>query len=502
MDTKPDGLSVNGEEVRFRSLSLGGVRGKVRATLKENQLSFESKDGQALDIKIKAIQRVHHHNTTLVPGWLASVGLILIWVAWRGVVGKLQAFFGAAGIVLASSHFFTRRPTLTIDTKAKDCHTVFGSDIAMIKLCAFIQQLQNGLSISEAKEVVDGIVSDSEYPRSENSDFTEITPNLPEIFPSNSITTFIDSMEDYDNINPSMSEDFESEIVDLDLPMWEDESLATDEPQMPPGLMERSRQNLVTQRNQVIQNSWQSPESRPATNYVHRNEIGNMPSYGMIEQNYPAANMVPPINSPSPSPLPNNFLPSFYGADGAHIPGAVSHEFSVPDSPLVKEEQEQPKSLVEASRKENILDGEIIIEEEKQSDKYPNIRKLKSMPVTNRLKFRKGRTGRISPKSVISELLVNPALGSASKLTRRIRRRKNSTTESLRVQSENNRQAQIARSIQNIAKSNGGVVSDEEIDTMLSHISPELTIPSTFSEMISSDSKAREDVESLPRIDE
>ena len=124
------------------------------------------------------------------------------------------------------------------------------------------------------------------------------------------------------------------------------------------------------------------------------------------------------------------------------------------------------------------------------------------MPVTNRLKFRKGRTGRISPKSVISELLVNPALGSASKLTRRIRRRKNSTTESLRVQSENNRQAQIAQSIQNIAKSNGGVVSDEEIDTMLSHISPELTIPSTFSEMISSGSKAREDVESLPRIDE
>ena len=68
--------------------------------------------------------------------------------------------------------------------------------------------------------------------------------------------------------------------------------------------------------------------------------------------------------------------------------------------------------------------------------------------------------------------------------------------------SSTNRQAQIAQSIQNIAKSNGGVVSDEEIDTMLSHISPELTIPSTFSEMISSGSKAREDVESLPRIDE
>ena len=88
MDTKPEGLSVNGAGIKFRSLSLGGVRGKVRATLSENQVSFESKNGHALDIRLDAIQRVHHHHTTLVPGWLAVVGLIFMWVAWRGVTGK------------------------------------------------------------------------------------------------------------------------------------------------------------------------------------------------------------------------------------------------------------------------------------------------------------------------------------------------------------------------------------------------------------------------------
>jgi hypothetical protein len=72
MDTRPEGLSVIGDRVNFRSLSLEGVRGRVRATLTEKQVSFESKSGHALDIKLDAVKRVHHHHTTLVPGWLAA----------------------------------------------------------------------------------------------------------------------------------------------------------------------------------------------------------------------------------------------------------------------------------------------------------------------------------------------------------------------------------------------------------------------------------------------
>ena len=112
MDTKPERLSVIGEGVKFRSLSLEGVRGRVRATLTERQVSFESRSGHALDIKLDAIQRVHHHHTTLVPGWLAAVGCIMMWIAWRGITGKLQALTGAAGIVLAAGHYIENKLTL------------------------------------------------------------------------------------------------------------------------------------------------------------------------------------------------------------------------------------------------------------------------------------------------------------------------------------------------------------------------------------------------------
>ena len=182
MDTRPEGLSVNGAGIKFRSLSLGGVRGKVRATLSENQVSFESKNGQVLDIRLNAIKRVHHHDTNLIPGWLAVVGLILIWVAWRGVTGKLQALFGAAGMVLATSHYITKQPTLIIDTNANDCHVVYGPDLKIMRLCTLIQRLQEGMSLEQAKISVDNLVSDSDYPRYVNTEEFEEIREPVEIF--------------------------------------------------------------------------------------------------------------------------------------------------------------------------------------------------------------------------------------------------------------------------------------------------------------------------------
>ena len=129
------------------------------------------------------------------------------------------------------------------------------------------------------------------------------------------------------------------------------------------------------------------------------------------------------------------------------------------------------------------------------------MRALKSQPTTTRLVVRKGRTGRITPRSVLSEL-VTPALGKASKLSKRIWPRGRRTGESLRLQAEYNLQSQAAESIQNLAKSKGGEVSDEEVNQMLSHIPSQPVIPTTFNELVSSKSKGSEDVESIPRIDE
>jgi hypothetical protein len=127
--------------------------------------------------------------------------------------------------------------------------------------------------------------------------------------------------------------------------------------------------------------------------------------------------------------------------------------------------------------------------------------KLVAKPKTRRLKVRKSTKGTLRGRSVIAEL-VSPTLGRASRISKKLFRGRSKTTDSLRINSENNRQSQVAESIQNLAKSKGGNVSDEEVSNMLSHINPQPEIPSSFSDLVSSEKKGNEDVESIPRIDE
>ena len=500
MDTRPEGPDVNGVGIKFRSLSLGGVRGKVRATLNENQVSFESRNGHALDIRLNAIKRVHHHDTNLVPGWLAVVGLILIWVAWRGVTGKVQALLGAAGIVLSAAHYFTKQPTLIIDTNADDCHVVFGPDLSIMRLCALIQRLQNGMSLENAKQSVDSIVSDSDYPRTINSEELAAIPEPVELFPSAVINHFIDTMEMDEEILDAELESPATVISDLDIPGWEEEVI--EEAEISEGLLARSKANLFTQRNQVMQNGWQEPPQQPVYNQVHRATPNGTPSYEMLNQHGQMHSYNQPTQ-PQPTPLPNEFLPSFVGANGAHIPHSTPDMFSSPDTPLQPIEQpEDVPSLVASARREVPLEAEIIPEEiENPRERYPKMSKLVAKPKTNRLKVRKPTTASLRGRSVIAEL-VSPTLGRASRISKRIFRGRSRTTDSLRLQSESNRQSQVAESIQNLAKSNGGSVSDEELDHMLSHIAPKPDIPTSFSDLVSSERKRSEDVESIPRIDD
>ena len=468
MDTRPEGLGVNRVGIKFRSLSLGGVRGKVRATLNEHQVSFESRNGHALDIRLNAIKRVHHHDTNLVPGWLAVVGLILIWVAWRGVTGKIQALLGAAGIVLSAAHYFTKQPTLIIDTNADDCHVVFGPDLSIMRLCALIQRLQNGMTLDDAKQSVDSMVSDSDYPRSMNGDELEVTPEPVELFPSAVINHFIDTMEMDQEILEAELESPATVIDDLDIPGWEEETI--EEPQISAGLLARSKSNLFTQRNQVMQNGWQQPPHQPAYNEVHRATPTGMPSYEMLNQ-HGQTHSFNQQTQPQSTPLPTEFLPSFVGANGAHVPHSTPEMFSSPDTPLQPAtEPEETPSLVASARREVPLEAEIIPEEiESPRERYPRMSKLVAKPKTNRLRVRKPTTASLRGRSVIAEL-VSPTLGRASRISKRIFRGRFRTTDSLRLQSESNRQSQVAESIQNLAKSNGGSVSDEELDHVITYL--------------------------------
>ena len=274
------------------------------------------------------------------------------------------------------------------------------------------------MTLEKAKASVDTIVSDSDYPRSINSDELEAIPEPVEVLPSAVISHFIDSMDD--------EEVFDAEVVspaiaidDLDIPIWEDEpEIQPMEQQISEGLLARSKANLFTQRNQVMQNGWQQPANQPAYNQVHRTAPTGLPSYEMIHQH----NSQPAYSQPlpqQPTPPPTEFLPSFVGASGVHVPNAGPESFSSPDTPLQPVVEEEQPSLVASARREVPLEAEIIPEEVKSPrDLYPNMTKLVAKPKNRRIKVRKSGTRALRGRSVIAEL-ISPTIGRASKISKR-----------------------------------------------------------------------------------
>jgi hypothetical protein len=288
------------------------------------------------------------------------------------------------------------------------------------------------------------------------------------------------------------------------LPIWEDE-YEDQQQEMLPSLISRAKSNLATQRHKVMQNGWQEPPRQPPYNEVHRAEVSNAPSYGMIHPQSGMPGYYQPVAAPQPTPVPTEFLPSFVGANGAHIPGVVPEMFASPDSPLQQPIAEiEPPSLVASTRRDEVIGAEIIEDEEiSAKDRYPKMSKLSTKPPRRRITSRKNKSGRLRGSSVIAEL-VRPSLGRASNLTRKLFRRKSRTTDALRIQAENSRQSQLVDSIQNLAKSKGGDVSDEEVSEMMSHLSPNPVIPSSFGDLVSTKAKSKpgDNVASMPRLDD
>ena len=164
------------------------------------------------------------------------------------------------------------------------------------------------------------------------------------------INHFIDTMEMDEEILDAELESPATVINDLDIPGWEEEVI--EDPQISEGLLARSKANLFTQRNQVMQNGWQEPQQQPVYNQVHRATPTGMPSYGMLNQNG-QTHSFNQQTQPQPTPLPSEFLPSFVGANGAHVPHSTPDMFSSPDTPLQPaEEQEEVPSLVASARRD------------------------------------------------------------------------------------------------------------------------------------------------------
>ena len=127
---------------------------------------------------------------------------------------------------------------------------------------------------------------------------------------------------------------------------------------------------------------------------------------------------------PQLTPAPTEFLPSFVGAQGAHLP-SNPHVFNSPDSPLPNQEPEEEKqSLVASSRRDVPINAEIIPDEiEPPKERFPKLKQLRRQPVTTKLKMKKGMKRSLTGKSVLSELMAPAAKFPKKFLRRRLKNR-------------------------------------------------------------------------------
>ena len=186
--------TAESQDVKIDSLYLDGASGKVVANIDERMLSLEAKSGHGLDIKIHTINRVHHHHTRLVPGYIATLGLALVWSSIRIFASStLQIFTLLGGFGLILGWAVTRKPTLTIDTEAGDCHVVTGNDFSLLKLNTILMKLQKGFSLEEAADGLEILDSDAQYPRNSILENNDVPEEIPAVSRPESIATFLSS---------------------------------------------------------------------------------------------------------------------------------------------------------------------------------------------------------------------------------------------------------------------------------------------------------------------
>ena len=346
-------LAESGEKMVLHGLRVAGESGRARASLGESRVSIEFKNGNCIDIRYDQIVRMQHHNTTLVPGWVGFVGLCLFYASWR-VITPPNIRFGVfvLGLAMISGWVLTKRPTLTLDTKLGDCHVLHAIDSRLLKFSTMIQRMNDGLTLEEARIGVDFLNEDTEFPRQAASDAAQALPiPVRDLEPSRSLSHFLGEV----------SADCGEFEIDEDLPRWAKDNMnqlpRTVEELEPRqhGIIERGRANIGTRRGINSPLDIHSGTSLPhnmTTQFQGDAPLGipmhqqPMSSSRMIQE---ATGKRSEANELSFTPLPNDFLPSYVGPDGAHIP-STADEFNSPDIPLLDAEsiEEEPAlSLVE-----------------------------------------------------------------------------------------------------------------------------------------------------------
>ncbi len=490
------------ENVVFKSLSLDGTSGKVRAIVDERMLSIESKTGHALDIKITSINRVHHHHTKLIPFAFALVGFGLIWIGTRILTHQVFKIISLAlGVSLVSGWLLTRKPTITIDTDIGDCHAITGNDASLLRLNTILLRLQKGFSISEAQEGLEILDRDREYPRSA---ILAMESEPVEIKPSESITSFLEAelgdfmFEDSPQVfetssQPEANIQYQEPIIQEEttpsLPSWLDRPRPSAANPQANSLIQRGIENVEDRRNH------QDPHPMSLFNQIdlvsadnQTNNLSPIVEHKSIQSESSYMSKIEAGRSPLPEPLPN-----FCSKDGFHIPNQelpLTHDsipefggFSSPDSLLghVNEFGEEIESIIAIARKAenqnnlNEQDGERVNEASIQQ-KFPRLRPKNNFS-PSRLKP-KSRQVNNENGGMFRNIMVpaasrvaNSVREATSSISNRILSSRDTSeitnsAEELRNRSNENHQQEVEALFKNLAISNGGHLPDEKVREM------------------------------------
>lgn len=339
-------LAENGERVSLHGLRLVGEGGKARASLTNSRVSFEFKNGNCLEFRYDSVARMHHHNTTLVPAWIAFIGVCALYASWRIITpADLRVFSFLAGVILISGWGLTKRPTLTLDMDLGDCHVIYGNDSKLLELSMLIGRMNEGMTLEQAKIGTEMMNQDTDYPREAAQEAYRELPAPPvDLVPSASITSFLGN-------ETTSSEAFE--IDEETIPRW-----ANDIMNQPPtnehGIIARGREHISTRRGYGEHDAHQYPRPVDRSDAIFTGDAPLPPEVrvheGSSSHRMHQARGLPLDRQPlATTPLPQNHLSSFVGPEETDLPH-TTEMFTSPDIPLDlfdSEEKEERPSLAE-----------------------------------------------------------------------------------------------------------------------------------------------------------
>jgi len=480
--------SDESNDVKIDSLYLEGTSGKIVANIDERMLSLEARTGHGLDIKLHTINRIQHHHTRLIPGYIATLGLALVWSGVRiFAASSLQMITIIGGLSLIVGWAVTRKPTLTIDTEAGDCHVVTGNDFSLLKLNTILTKLQKGFTLNEAADGLEILESDTNYPRNSILETDAVPVELPTINRPESIATFLSSeiaesvIHEPENVPVMDMSLFDSQMPliqppTVSEPSWQD--MASERRERLPSingdlLIERGINNVGDRRERQEAHPMAMFDRMdfdlPSATTTNQNPvISGPPSSGLSRQmNSGHANEAGPAEMPS-------LLPSFWNKDGYHNPGEIPHqdlttsalaEFNSPDTLLgnVDFEGNEVESLVASARRTH-NQNRALPSAETTTLPNQNSRLRKKTPAnTSRLVKRRVVNNRSSTRR---GRLV-PAFGNAVRdLGNSITNRIMNTLEegsgaTLRERADEAQQEELEM-YRNLAQSNGGPIPDDK----------------------------------------